>query len=255
MDGRIPDCCTSGSCGARGVGGDHAHCLRDSLFRPLVFSDHHSEPRTLVPLPAREAPRQLQVMVDLLAPFAGNTAPELAELLRQEFGSLSSTFRAPDWQLRSALRDYPTEANLLISARRLILAANREHIRGTIVDPYDRSLLEYLKRRLCGGLGERLLVIYCDHKQRYILDEDVGRARNGSIRFDMGHLFQRALTVGAKSLVLAHNHPSGHCIPSDQDLTATTRLVRVAGESGLRIVDHIIVTREQAYSMRGQCLL
>ena len=255
MDGRIPDCRASSSCGARSLGGDHSHCLRDSLFRPIVFSDHHSEPGDLVSLPAREAPRQLQVMADLLAPFAGHAAPELAQLLRQEFGSLSGTLRAPDWQLRNALRDFPTEGHLLISARRLVQAANHEQIRGTTVDPHDRALHDYLRNRLCSSLDERFLVIFCDRDQRYILDENIGHGTAGSIRFDVDYLFQRAATLGANSLVLAHNHPSGNCTPSTDDWTATTRLVRVARELGLRILDHIIVTREQAYSMRGRRLL
>lgn len=54
-------------------------------------------------------------------------------------------------------------------------------------------------------------------------------------------IFIRALLCGAVSIILAHNHPSGDCTPSDDD-KETYRRVKEAGHLlGIGLVDNIIV--------------
>ena len=59
-----------------------------------------------------------------------------------------------------------------------------------------------------------------------------------------------ALRRGAAALVLAHNHPNGHVVPSDQD-KVITRAIVLAGETvGVNIVDHLIVSANESFSFR-----
>jgi DNA repair protein RadC len=67
----------------------------------------------------------------------------------------------------------------------------------------------------------------------------------------MAHLVRRALAVDAASLLIAHNHPSGSCHPSEEDISATRKLANAGHVLGFEIVDHLIVTRDKAYSMRA----
>ncbi len=53
-------------------------------------------------------------------------------------------------------------------------------------------------------------------------------------------------------MVLAHNHPSGHPAPSDEDLMITERLVEAGKIVGIEVVDHIILGRETYYSFKEQ---
>ena len=54
-------------------------------------------------------------------------------------------------------------------------------------------------------------------------------------------VFQRALIMGAVSIILIHNHPSSDTTPSAADLDVTKRL-REAGELiGISVLDHLIV--------------
>jgi DNA repair protein RadC len=61
-------------------------------------------------------------------------------------------------------------------------------------------------------------------------------------------LFAGALLADADALVLTHNHPTGDPTPSDQDLTMTARLVKMAEQLGLHIADHIITAPGGRYS-------
>jgi len=50
-----------------------------------------------------------------------------------------------------------------------------------------------------------------------------------------------ALRVGAASLILVHNHPSGDPTPSREDLRLTRQLADGARLLDLRLHDHLII--------------
>ena len=63
-------------------------------------------------------------------------------------------------------------------------------------------------------------------------------------------VFYHAVKDNACALVFAHNHPSGNLEPSVEDKEITERLVDAAGIMGFHIVDHIIFSKNDYYSMR-----
>lgn len=68
-------------------------------------------------------------------------------------------------------------------------------------------------------------------------------------------ILQWAFRHGAASIILAHNHPSGDPTPSDMDRQVTERLTRAASTVGLSLLDHLILTDTQHYSMAEGGLL
>ena len=123
---------------------------------------------------------------------------------------------------------------------------------------YDATLGVLGYRRVCDGdwfigygVEERLLVVFCGPDRSYLLDEELGIGGPDTIRLAAASLFRRALTVGAESLLLAHNHPSGICNPSEADEVATHELASLGRRLRIELLDHLIVTRSKIYSMRA----
>lgn len=56
-------------------------------------------------------------------------------------------------------------------------------------------------------------------------------------------VFQRALLMGAVSIVLIHNHPSSDTTPSNADIEATKNLIEAGKLIGVPVLDHLIVGR------------
>lgn len=54
-------------------------------------------------------------------------------------------------------------------------------------------------------------------------------------------VFQKALLANAVSVILMHNHPSGDCTPSREDIMVTKRLVEAGRIVGVDVLDHIII--------------
>lgn len=54
-------------------------------------------------------------------------------------------------------------------------------------------------------------------------------------------VFQKALLGNAVSIILMHNHPSGDCTPSREDINVTKRLVEAGKIVGVEVLDHLII--------------
>lgn len=54
-------------------------------------------------------------------------------------------------------------------------------------------------------------------------------------------VFQKALLGNAVSIILIHNHPSGDCTPSREDIAVTQKLVEAGRIVGVEVLDHIII--------------
>jgi DNA repair protein RadC len=62
-------------------------------------------------------------------------------------------------------------------------------------------------------------------------------------------LIKRILHHNATSIILAHNHPSGVCQPSQQDIALTHQLHSMLRNIDVDLLDHIVVTADQCYSI------
>lgn len=56
------------------------------------------------------------------------------------------------------------------------------------------------------------------------------------------------MQTASAAIVVAHNHPGGRCEPSREDRETTERLTRAGEMLGVRVLDHLILTRDNCYS-------
>lgn len=68
-------------------------------------------------------------------------------------------------------------------------------------------------------------------------------------------VFADVIADRAAAVIFAHNHPSGDLQPSEADLRLHARLTESAKILGLRVLDHIIVTRKGHYSFQEAGLI
>lgn len=129
------------------------------------------------------------------------------------------------------------------------------HQFGSLSKSDNAGLQDFLKQRLGMRTVETMLIIFLDRHDRYLIGEEIGQGSGSAVELDLPMLLRRALILGASSFLMAHNHPSGHCRPSDDDICATRRVAQAADLVGLRVIDHWIVTRCECYSIRARAIL
>ncbi|QCJ45592.1 DNA repair protein RadC (plasmid) [Bacillus sp. S3] len=74
----------------------------------------------------------------------------------------------------------------------------------------------------------------------------------GSLNATIVHpreIFREALKIGAASIIVAHQHPSGDPSPSKEDIEVTRRLTEVGKIMGIDCLDHIIIGHNKFISL------
>lgn len=61
-------------------------------------------------------------------------------------------------------------------------------------------------------------------------------------------IYGTAMREDAAAIIVCHNHPSGNCEPSDEDIAVTHNLEKVGEIMGIELLDHIIVCRDSYFS-------
>lgn len=72
---------------------------------------------------------------------------------------------------------------------------------------------------------------------------------------DVRVLFKHALDHYATALIIAHNHPSGNLVPSQEDKIITTKIKEAGKLLNIQLLDHIIVGLKDYFSFADEGLL
>ena len=102
---------------------------------------------------------------------------------------------------------------------------------------------------------EQFRVILLDSKKRLIRPCIVSIGSLNAADVHPGDVFRPAITYGAASLILIHNHPSGDPTPSDQDILLTQQLCMCGVILGITVLDHAIIGVEGYVCLKEQKLM
>lgn len=115
---------------------------------------------------------------------------------------------------------------------------------------------EYLMGQFKGRSNERLYMLCLDAKCKLLCCKLLGEGDVVSINLPFRRVVEIALNVKATTVVLAHNHPSGVAIPSQEDVAVTMQLRQALKTMGIDLADHIIVADGEYVSMaQSKCWL
>lgn len=171
----------------------------------------------------------LDLAYDLLHDDGVGGLPALALLVEQDLPSLR----------RKGLGDAKAATVLAAVelARRLARARLPERrMLGDVV-----GVARYLNLRYARRDQEVMGAIYVDVRGRVINEREhfVGSLDRASVEPRV--VLKEALRLGATSVAVFHNHPSGDPEPSRDDTAFTRRLARAGAVIGIELVDHLIL--------------
>lgn len=98
---------------------------------------------------------------------------------------------------------------------------------------------------------EKLAVICLNIKMELISKSEVFVGEISSVIIQPREIFKTVFNKNAYAFILVHNHPSGHCEPSEDDLSSTKAIAEGAEFLNVTFIDHIIVAQSGYYTIRG----
>ena len=72
---------------------------------------------------------------------------------------------------------------------------------------------------------------------------------------DIRIILREAINRYASGIILAHNHPSGNCVPSEQDIQITKKLKEACKLMDMNLLDHLIVCDKKYYSFGDEGII
>lgn len=174
----------------------------------------------------------------------------IAHELMDRYGSLSAVLSAP-------VEDLQKVEGIGESAAILLKLVPHICHKARLADAKQQDLILNDSRRAGAYLmeyfaGERHEVIYqlgLDRKCKVLFCKKLGEGNVGSAALDMRKLVENALLNNASSVVLAHNHPSGVALPSQEDYAATDRAKAALAAIDVVLSDHLIIADGTFVSM------
>ena len=104
-------------------------------------------------------------------------------------------------------------------------------------------------------LQEQFIVLYLNQANQIIGFYKHSKGAINATVADTRIVLATALKCLAVAMVVAHNHPSGNLNPSVADRTLTAKLKESAALMDIKLIDHVIVTKESYYSFADEGLL
>lgn len=102
---------------------------------------------------------------------------------------------------------------------------------------------------------EEFWILYLNNSNKVIEQFQISKGGITGTLVDVRITLRKALELGAVSLILAHNHPSGNLNPSEADKQLTRKLKTAAESLDIKILDHVIVTEKSYFSFADEGLL
>jgi len=198
-----------------------------------------------------------------LEPFADHEALELllyyaiprrdvnpvAHALMERYGSLSAVLAAPVEDLKNVEGIGESAAVLLslvpkIAKKARLADASQETVLST-----TERVGDFLLERFAGEQHEVVYQLCLDRKGKLLTCKRLTEGSVASADLDIRKIVENAILCQASAVVLAHNHPSGVALPSQEDYAATDRVQAALATIGVELADHIIVADGDYVSM------
>jgi DNA repair protein RadC len=117
------------------------------------------------------------------------------------------------------------------------------------------DVFNYFVDEISDKKKEHFYVLFLDTKNIIIGKELVSVGTLNASLIHPREVFKGAIKASANSVILVHNHPSGDCKASKNDIRVTDILNKAGCYLGINVLDHIIVGNDKYFSFQENNML
>jgi DNA repair protein RadC len=224
---------------------------------------------TVHDLPVTERPRERMIkfgveslsITELLAlilgrGIKGKSVLITAQELLQRFKSLKNLVSASINELCSVPGIGEAKATQIKAALELGKRIEDDSVKITktiVKSPED--IVRIVKKEFKGKKKEHFMVASLNTRNHLIATKIISI---GSLDTSVVHpreVFLEAVSNSAASVIFIHNHPSGNPEPSEEDIKLTKQLVEAGKMLGIEVLDHIVTSDTEYFSMKAKNLI
>jgi len=219
---------------------------------------------TLHDLPKEERPRErlikfgeqalsAQELLQLILGrgIAGESVVATSQKLLSQFGSLQKLAEASIGELSSVKGIGPAKAaqiKAVFEIGRRISTQTPSYKSKELTNP--EKVFKFMRSKIKDYSKEHFYVIALNSRNWSVSEISIGTLDSSLVH--PREVFSEAIKNKAASVIFVHNHPSGDPEPSEEDLAITKKLIDSGNVLGIKVIDHIIITRSNFLSVQNQ---
>ena len=179
----------------------------------------------------------------------------VAKRLIKKFKNISSVFDA-DYDELSYIEVLGETSILLIKFVRDILTSySEEKMMNSDALNSPQKVVDFARLKIGASFNENFLVVFLTAKNRVIDYEFLAEGTVDSVAVYPRKVVELAFKNHASGIIIVHNHPSGDIEPSKSDIELTKEILNLSNGLDLRLLDHLIVSKNGFYSFSSNGLL
>jgi len=173
----------------------------------------------------------------------------LAHRMLERYGSFAKVCDTPIEVLQ---RDFGLSESAAVLLKMIPDLARTYTETKSKLDHIDmKNAPDILRTKFIGATVEKMAIALADSKDRLLLCDIIAEGSISATESPTRKIVDLALRHNAKYVYLAHNHPSEMCVPSRQDVETTKHISITLDGIGVILVDHLIITSTEYFSIRS----
>ena len=219
-----------------------------------IPADARPREKLLAHGPASLADAELIALL-LRTGMKGLSVLQLAQQMLDHFGGLQGLLHAEPSQLKGIKGLGPAKRAEIAAVIELARRALTRELNQHPVFDAPSKVKNYLQLQLGALEHEVFAVLFLDAQTRLIKLEEMFRGTLTQAAVYPREVLKRALDLQASAVIFAHNHPSGAAEPSRADELLTQTLKSALALVDIRVLDHLVVGRNDVISFAERGLL
>lgn len=110
------------------------------------------------------------------------------------------------------------------------------------------NIIKYFNYLFQDKKQEEFYVIYLDNSKKFLAKKKLFIGTISSSLVHPREIFKEAYLLSASYIICLHNHPSGNCLPSKEDIDITRKIKEIGVIHSIFLIDHIIIGQNNYYS-------
>ena len=180
---------------------------------------------------------------------------QIADGLLRECGSLQGVARSELGRLRMVEGIGMRRAERFVVAAEIGRRVAMTSIAEVVSISTDADVVRLMRGQLESISHEECWVLYLTSSNRLIERQRVSQGGVQATVVDHRLIVKRALELLSTQIIMVHNHPSGAASPSEADKVLTRKVAEAAALFDIKLLDHIIISKEGSFSFRRESLL
>lgn len=174
---------------------------------------------------------------------------EIAHILLNKYGTLSAVLNAPYEELVEIKGLGDNGATLIKLIPELLSVYSVDTHASQPMDNL-KTVCNYFFGCYIGVKNEQFRVCCLDDNLHIVSCSVIQDGGVNAVAINMRKIVETTYRSNSSVIIIAHNHPNGIPVPSDADIAATKQMYTILQSVGIRMIDHIIVGKNHAISMK-----